>query len=250
MSPLGLLVLLAVAPPGVQGSAPSPQQIPFNCRPEDISAAGLDCPTQSPCPVYLELNGIDSSASSIVAAGDFHTESATLASVLLSSTDSGKTWTEPFERMPLTTLDHVQFADTEHGWVSGWTGNALPQHPFLLATTDGGKSWRKLPIGDDIDTGSVAHFRFDSPNVGSLIVDTGGGAHHQLFQTIDGGESWELQREADRPIPMPRTSSPPPEPVWRLHADAAAKAYVIEHHATQGWVPVARILLAAGTCSE
>ena len=250
MSPLGLLVFLSAAMPAAPAPASVPKQLSFTCRPEDISAAGLDCPAQSPCAVYLELNGIDSSASSIIAAGDFHTDRATLASVLLSSTDSGKTWTEPFQRMPLTTLDHVQFADLGHGWVSGWTGNSLPQNPFLLATTDGGKTWRKLPIGDDAGTGSIGHFRFDSPNVGSLIVDTAGGAHHQLFQTIDGGESWELQREADRPIPLPRTASPPPESVWRLRADSATKAYVIEHHAAQDWEPVSRILLAAGTCSE
>ncbi len=250
MSPLGLLVLISAAVPASPAPGRPPQHLSFNCRPEDISAAGLDCPSQSPCPVYLELNGIDSSESSIIAAGDFHTDRATLASVLLASTDEGKTWSEPFERIPLTTLDHVQFAGLGHGWVSGWTGNSLPQNPFLLATTDGGKTWRKLPIGDDATTGSISRFRFDSPNVGSLIVDTAGGAHHQLFQTIDGGESWELQREADRPISLPHTASPPPDSVWRLRADAAAKAYVIEHHADRGWEPVSRILLSAGACSE
>ncbi len=250
MTWFGVMALLAAAPAQSPPAAPVAVSVPFTCQPASIAAAGLDCPSEAPCAVYLELNGIDSSAEALAAAGDLHTETATLESILILSFDGGRTWTEPYERMPVTTLDHVQFADPSHGWVSGWSGNSLPRDPFLLSTADGGKSWKKLPISADIDTGAIARFRFDSPNVGALLLDTAGGAHHQLFQTIDGGESWELERESDRAIDLPRASSPPPDPVWRVRADAATKSYAIEHNTGSVWSEAARLSIAAGSCSQ
>ena len=34
-----------------------PMRVAFQCSAEDMNAAGLSCPSEEPCPVYLELNG-------------------------------------------------------------------------------------------------------------------------------------------------------------------------------------------------
>jgi photosystem II stability/assembly factor-like uncharacterized protein len=45
----------------------------------------------------------------------------------------------------LAGLDRIQFIDFENGWVSGEVQHPLPRDPFLLATTDGGKTWQRAP---------------------------------------------------------------------------------------------------------
>ena len=43
-------------------------------------------------------------------------------------------------------IDRIQFFDAETGWAAGEQLEPLPQDPFLLLTTDGGKSWRRRPM--------------------------------------------------------------------------------------------------------
>ena len=43
-------------------------------------------------------------------------------------------------------LDRIQFLDSEKGWISGEELSPLPQNPFLLVTSDGGKTWKRRPI--------------------------------------------------------------------------------------------------------
>src|SRR5450631_176596 len=134
----------AVAPPVVPSApvvlsnAGKPMAVPFGCTEEDIRSAGLTCSEQDPCPVYLELAAVESTGIRIFAAGNIHTATATLYTMLLGSEDNGRTWREVHERVRGAGLDHIQFADVETGWASGLSFSPLPQDPFLLMTPDGG----------------------------------------------------------------------------------------------------------------
>ena len=52
-----------------------PMRVAFQCSAEDMNAAGLSCPSEEPCPVYLELNGFQAVGQRLFASGDLHTNS-------------------------------------------------------------------------------------------------------------------------------------------------------------------------------
>ncbi len=228
----------------------SPISLPFHCGEREIQMAGLDCTEDVPCPAFLELNGIDAAGDKLFLAGDFHTQKATLFSVLLESFDRGATWREPYERLRTATLDQVQFVDLAHGWVSGWNGNEVPRDPFFLATGDGGKTWIKRPIFDDQRAGTIDRYRFDSATTGTLLLTSGAEMRHQLYETMTGGGEWSLRHESDAPIPFPGEKLNSGGHSWRLRADSKANAYAVEKATGDSWTAVARFRVAAGECTE
>src|SRR5690348_171398 len=66
-----------------------PMSPPFRCTEEDLHAGGLSCSEEEPCAVFLELSAVTSTGNRILAAGNIHTESVTLYSILLASEDGG-----------------------------------------------------------------------------------------------------------------------------------------------------------------
>ena len=86
---------------------------------------------------------------------------ATLYSILLASEDGGKTWTEPHPRIRSSGLDQIQFVDFQNGWISGANLQGAPRDPFLLITTDGGKTWRDRPIFEESRVAAIERFWFD-----------------------------------------------------------------------------------------
>ena len=127
----------------------------------DIQAAGLGCSEEDPCPVYLELSNVEAVGHKIFVTGNLHTPTATLDSILLASDDEGKTWTEPHPRLRSSGLDQIQFVDFQNGWISGANLQGAPRDPFLLITTDGGKTWRQRPIFEESRVASIERFWFD-----------------------------------------------------------------------------------------
>lgn len=90
----------------------------------------------------------------------------------------------------------VDFVDAEHGWVVGEFGT-------ILRTTDGGRSWKLLDSGVEINSGGTLTeitFRqvkfFDRLNGvvgGYTVLGTNDGAGEQLIlRTTDGGETWQV----------------------------------------------------------
>lgn len=227
-----------------------PISLPFHCGEEEIQSAGLDCSKDRPCPAFLELNGVDAAGDKLFLAGDFHTEKATLFSVVLESFDRGATWREPYERIRTATLDQVQFVDLAHGWVSGWNGNEVPRDPFFLATEDGGKTWIKRPIFDDQRAATIDRFRFDSATTGALLVTSGAEMRHQLYETMTGGGEWSLRHESDSPILFPGDRGASAGRSLRLRPDAKANAYAVEKATGDTWTALARFRVAAGQCEE
>ena len=139
----------------------TPIAIPFSCTDDDTREGGLTCSAEQPCPVYLELSGVETALNRVFLSGNLHTADATLFSILLVSEDSGKTWTEPFPRTRATLLEEIQFIDFQNGWVAGANVQGVPRDPFLLMTNDGGKSWTERPIFEESRAGVVERFWFD-----------------------------------------------------------------------------------------
>lgn len=257
---LGVLwVVTAVAqeqprPAGVPEAAlvntGSPMRVPFLCTTADMQWAGMSCSREDPCPVYLELTTVESIGSQLIVAGNIHAETVTLDSVLLSSADAGKTWREAHPRIRGAGLDHVQFVDFANGWVSGEALSPLPQDPFLLITTDGGKSWRQQPIFAETRVGAIQQFFFSSKDEGSLVIDRGQGSkteRYELYESAGGGTTWTVKETSSRAM---RLKNVPPQPAsWRVRADGPTQSFRIEHEQAERWDAAASFAVSLGTCA-
>lgn len=229
-----------------------PILLPFTCGEEDINNFGLTCTPDEPCEAYLELSAIDNFNGKLYATGNIHTSSTTLWSVLLLSEDEGKTWSEAFERMRSTALEHMQFLDLDYGWISGQTLVSLPKDPFLLATTDGGKIWRKKPVSGESRVGAIENFVMESRTTGQLLVDrtqTGNsGGRHEYFETNTGGDTWGLRQVSPKPIVLKKAR--PVSNLLRIQADARTKSFRLEKREAQRWTPLASFLVKVGECKS
>jgi photosystem II stability/assembly factor-like uncharacterized protein len=238
------------AGPPVLANTGKPMLVPFRCTDEDIRAAGLTCSEQDPCPVYLELAAVEATGIRMFTAGNIHTANATLSSILLGSEDNGQTWREVHERVSGSGLDHLQFADVESGWVSGLSFAPLPQDPFLLMTTDGGKSWRSHSIYNETRFGSIQQFFFEDKRSGSLVIDHGAGSsddRYELFETNDGGETWNIRETNVKAIRLKRAPVTPNSD-WRVRADGPTKSFHVEHRQGQRWTSLAAFTVNLGAC--
>ena len=236
------------APPVLENSG-KPMVLPFRCTEDDIRWAGLSCPAEEPCPVYLELAAAESAAGRIFAAGNIHALDVTLYSVLLASEDAGHTWREAYERIRGASLDHIQFLDAELGWTSGQALSPLPQDPFLLLTTDGGKTWRQRVIFSESRVGSIQQFQIGARDSGSLIIDRGPGAEggrYEMYESPDAGETWTIKETSDRPFqlkPLPVAPS-----AWRVRADGPTQAFHLERRQGERWISAAAFAVKLGAC--
>jgi photosystem II stability/assembly factor-like uncharacterized protein len=212
-----------------------------------MQALGLTCSEDDPCPVFLELQSVEASGPSVYVTGNLHTLSVTVSGVLLESDDGGKTWTEPAKRLRSAALEQIQFIDFQHGWAAGVMLEPLPKNPFLLITADGGKTWRKAPLSEDTDYGSIHQFWFESPTTGELVLDRsqGGVKRYELYQSMTSGASWELRQKSDRVISLPKVR-PPESGNWRIRADR--ESYRLERRTVQGWETASRFAIHAGDC--
>lgn len=227
-----------------------PMRVEFRCTAEDIQWAGLSCSAEEPCPVYLELAAVESVGNRIFAAGNIHSGVGTLYSILLASDDGGKTWREAHERVRGATLDRVQFIDFEAGWVAGQTVYPLPRDPFFLITSDGGKTFRRRPVFSESRGGSVLQFWFSSRTMGSMVIDRGQSGdlgRYELYESPNGGESWMLRETNEQPIRIKRAVGPAPD--WRIRADGATQAYVLERRQGEKWSALAAFAVSIGPCT-
>jgi hypothetical protein len=117
------------------------------------------------------------------------------------ATSPASTTTGPFSLIPLTSgVQDWTWVNDNHGW-------ALVRRPCghtvcvaLRETTDGGRTWKSLPVPDALDAElyadakfgpvaaceqkpCVANVRFATPEVGWIYGPA-------LFQTLDGGQTW------------------------------------------------------------
>jgi hypothetical protein len=227
-----------------------PMIVDYRCSADDIRLSGLSCTNDDPCPIFLELASVEAVGNRIFAAGNIHTSSTTLYSVLLASGDAGKTWREPHERLRLAGLERIQFIDFENGWVAGEVQHPLPRDPFLLATSDGGKTWQAHAIFAEPQFGAILQFSFSSRSNGSLVIDrgrTGESGRYELYETPNAGDTWMLRQTNEQPIQIKRAALAA-DADWRLRADAASKSYRIERRVGGGWRAVAAFSVSIGGC--
>jgi hypothetical protein len=257
----GLLAACLIALPQQQPPAPdspaviqntgAPIKVPFSCTEEDIADAGMTCTAEEPCPVYLEIVSIESSGNQIIAAGNLHSSSATLYSLLLTSSDGGKTWREPIERTRGAGLEQIRFYGFENGWISGQLLMPLPRDPFLLITRDSGKTWTRKPIFDDGRAGTILQFWFDSAKDGGMIIDRGqssDGARYELYETPNGGDSWMVREASEKPMQRRRPPSSGVASI-RARADEKTKTYRLERNEGGKWNQIAAFLLPVDPCA-
>lgn len=244
--------LLAVLVMAVAVYGQTPAHVQFQCTDDDLQAVGQTCTIQEPCAVYLDLAALDVVGPKLFVTGNLHSDTTTIASILLASEDGGKSWTEPHARIRSAALDQIQFIDFEVGWISGSLLLGTPKDPFLLLTRDGGRTWRAARVFEESHPGTVEQFWFDSRNSGTLLLDrvqaSETGARHELFESMTGGESWMLREASSSPIRLKRVRPPAPNPDWRLRADAATKSYRIEHRDAGRWMMMASFPVRAGEC--
>jgi hypothetical protein len=223
-----------------------PLRVVYECSAADTLAAGLGCSEDDPCPVYLELENVETVGRKIFVTGNLHTPMATLYSILLSSDDGGSSWTEPHPRTRSSGLDQIQFIDFQNGWISGANLQGAPRDPFLLITTDGGKTWREHPIFDETRVAAIERFSFDSPEHGMLVIDASlDNGKHELYETSTGGESW-TSTESSR---LPKEKQPSGS-AWRVRTDAATHSYLIEKSENSRWQKIASFLVTVAACKE
>jgi photosystem II stability/assembly factor-like uncharacterized protein len=221
--------------------AQTPFQIDYACPAEDVDSFGLSCSPEEPCAVFLELTAVESAGDHLFVAGNLHTKLTTLYGVLLSSEDGGKTWTEPWKRLRAASLEQIQFVDPATGWISGQAIEPLPRDPFLLITTDGGKSWRQRAIFEESQFGSIAQFWFDSKTTGHMEIDHSG--RHDIYETNTGGESWEMKESSRRPVALKGRTE---DASLRLRPDG--KLYHVERRGGTSWSPVASFTIHVADC--
>ncbi|HUS04962.1 MAG TPA: hypothetical protein VMZ52_01600 [Bryobacteraceae bacterium] len=228
-----------------------PLQIESQCKPEDIRAAGLTCSPEEPCPVFLELTSVEPLGTKLFLAGNLHTATHTLESILLVSGDAGKTWIEPVSRLAGAGLENIQFLDYENGWISGHLLQSAPRDAFFLITSDGGKTWRRRPVFGESRVGAIEQFRFDSKSSGAMIIDRiqpgENGMRHELYESLTGGESWMLRQVDSKPLTL-KNYKTSPDTGWRLRPDAATKSYRVEKRAGERWQTISSFLVAATDC--
>jgi hypothetical protein len=226
-----------------------PIVLPFHCTDEDIQWAGLTCSEDDPCPIYMELTSVAAQGARIVTAGNLHSAAVTMDSVVLLSEDSGRTWSEAHERIRGAGLEHIQFLDAETAWVGGLTLFPLPQDPFLLLTTDGGKSWRQRDISGESHPGAIQQFFFRNRTEGFLLVDRGPaetGDRYERYESSDGGESWTIQEAGNKPLKLKQTDTPSAD--WRLQVDSSTQSYRLERRQGTRWNTVAAFAVKIGAC--
>jgi len=251
-------------PPAAAGGAPvataptvlenqgKPMVLPFACAPDDVQWAGLSCPEDSPCPIFLELTAATSEGDRFFATGNIHSAAVTLYSVLLGSDDAGRSWREIHPRIRGAGLDFLQFVDTEAGWAAGQQLFPLPLDPFVLLTTDGGKTWRQQDIFSESAEnrfGSILEFHFGSKTSGGAVVDRGQGGdagRYALFESPNGGGTWQIKEESNKPLHLKPASPEPAE--WRVRADAPSESFHLERRLGDRWISRAAFTVRIGAC--
>jgi photosystem II stability/assembly factor-like uncharacterized protein len=102
----------------------------------------------------------------------------------------------------------ITFIDENTGWM---TADSRTHVPFLLQTSDGGRSWipQTLEVPSELQDRDVITKPpvFTSANDGMLLVSFVGGYESQVFTTSDGGVSWQPTSTLT-PLPQTRFGDP------------------------------------------
>jgi len=230
-------------------TAAEPFRMPYQCTEGDMDAFGLTCTMEEPCPVFLELASAEAAGGRMMVAGNLHTKNVTMFGIVLASEDSGATWAEAHERIRTAALEQIEFLDLQNGWIGGESIDPLARNPFLLVTNDGGRTWRQKLVADDTKYGTIAQFHFDTPSHGELVIDASqrNKVRQELYETMTGGESWELKQLNNAPIRL-KNARGPNQGSMRVRPDAAGGTFVVERGGGRTWDRVASFDVHVADC--
>ena len=230
-------------------AAQEPVRVAYECTEADADVFGLTCTMEDPCPVFLELASAESAGGRLMAAGNLHTKNVTLYGIVLVSEDNGATWTEAHERIRAAALEQIEFLDLQTGWITGESIDPLARNPFLLLTTDGGKTWSQKLVVDDTKYATISQFHFDTPAHGELVLDASQGKtiRQELYETNTGGDTWELKQVNNAPIRLKNVRSQN-QASMRVRTDAASGAFVVERGGGRTWDRVASFVIHVADC--
>src|SRR5262249_27510449 len=131
----------------------------------------------------------------------------TLRSLLLRTSDGGKSWREVMPPVRGSELTDVVFSDARHGWaLAMWTVEG-PGEVVLFGSQDGGLTWRRvaeIPKRDD-DDGWPARIAFTSAAHGEIDMvyenDSEASTIDNILYDVDtlvsdnGGRTWKVLRQ-------------------------------------------------------
>lgn len=246
------------APPDDAGSlvyAGEPLKLPLDCSPQTFYESRAVCSERTPCDVYAEMVGIAAAGKHLVIYGNYHTASDTIATLLLTSDDDGKSWREPVERIGAAAFEFIQFVDADHGWVVGSQSQIDgSERPVILVTENGGAYWEKRPLwdADSERTGIVEKFYFEDASHGFLVVDREGSADdpYELYESRNGGKSWGFRQTSAEPISLRQPRPMPEQENWRLADGSSDDGYAVQRKVNGEWSTVAEFNADLGTCTE
>ena len=123
------------------------------------------------------------------------------ALVILATTDGGATWNSQ-DHGPVKVLDGMEelnavtFVSAERGWAVGDTGGAPDEAPIILATSDGGVSWRAERAGATSIYGGLYSVSFSDAKCGWAVGGAGGEqvGPPVILATRNGGATWSAQK--------------------------------------------------------
>jgi len=198
----------------------------------------------------LEILGAVETETRIFVFGDYRTRGETLRSLLLMSEDDGESWMETGEAVEAGTLDAASFVDAESGWISGYQEEGPGRlRPFLLATDDGGSSWRRREVspGSEERFGTIVDFRFDTAKHGYAVVErTAAGADQfELYETFNAGRSWSIRQIVPERPRIPGGRRIVTTKTWR--AELEGDAWNVTREGTSDPL-IGRFATAVGDC--
>jgi|CXWL01.1.fsa_nt_gi photosystem II stability/assembly factor-like uncharacterized protein len=134
--------------------------------------------------MILDVKFFDAMNGLVCAATDSEIPDAN--ALILRTSDGGQTWTRAYQSQRLyENCWKMNFPSRRVGYATVQNYEDGANHRCVIKTTDGGASWRELPLVDDA---AVREF-----GVGFVTEDWGWiGASTTGFETRDGGASWAL----------------------------------------------------------
>ncbi len=111
---------------------------------------------------------------------------------MLCTEDGGLTWNELLLDINNTVMGEVHQFNETTAYAAPVKWGAYDQHEFYK-TTDNGLNWTSVPLPETDDDAYLSGFDFWDENYG--VVTLKAPEEFYIYETIDGGESWELQNE-------------------------------------------------------
>jgi photosystem II stability/assembly factor-like uncharacterized protein len=139
----------------------------------------------------LASNSDDATLSSIACSGAKHAVAVGYdenRAEIWRTTNGGQTWTRVGKKLwPLyfpVNLSDVVFADAAHGWAVGSSVYLGADAAFIIHTTDGGATWAKQLVPNDLDSEPLDALGFVTPTRGWAA-----GGNADILTTTTGGNA-------------------------------------------------------------